>query len=282
MAKRVLPTVRLRRLAAELRDLRAQAGLSREAVEERSAINQATLYRIESARTRPQRRTLLALLDLYGVRDEERRAQLVELSRSASQLGWLQAYQDLPEPYSALISLEQDAKNIQTYESTIIPGLLQTEAYAQAVIAGIDPTVTPEEVQQLTQVRMQRQQLLDSDHPPTYWGILDQATLARTVGGEKVMQEQIARLLDLARRPTVTLQVVPFAAGAHTGMTGSFVVLGFEEDPEIVYLDTAANQIFLEQPADIARYTKSFEFLRAAALSPAETIKLLRTEREKS
>ncbi len=150
------PTVRLRRLAAELRRLRSAAQLSREHVEEQTGINEGTLYRLETARARPQRRTLMTLLDLYGAEDSLRK-DLLAISRSADDQGWLRPYHSaLPEEYTAYISFEAEARSVRNYESLFIPGLLQTEDYARAVITGVLPGATPDQVAQRVQARMER------------------------------------------------------------------------------------------------------------------------------
>jgi transcriptional regulator with XRE-family HTH domain len=164
------PTVRLRRLAAELRNLRSAAQLSREQVEQQTGINEGTLYRLETARARPQRRTLMTLLDLYGAEDSLRK-DLLAISRSADDQGWLRPYHSaLPEEYTAYISFEAEARSVQNYESLFIPGLLQTEDYARAVITGVLPGAAPDQVDQRVQARIERQQLLDRADPRSNCG----------------------------------------------------------------------------------------------------------------
>jgi len=267
------PTVRLRRLAAELRRLRAEAELSREQVAAQTGVNEGTLYRLETARARPQRRTLLALLDLYGV-SESLRSDLLELSRSADGQGWLRPYQsELPEEYAAYISFEAEARSVRNYESLFIPGLLQTEDYARAVITGTLPMASQPEVEQRVQARIERQERLAAEKPLELWAIVDEAAVRRMVGGPQVMRSQLEHLLEAVDRPKVTLQVITFAAGAHPGMPGSFVYMEFGEaaDPELVYVDTLAGDLFLEAEADLRRYSQMFDHLRATALSPSQT-----------
>jgi len=267
------PTIRLRRLAAELRRLRAVAELSREHVEERTGINEATLYRVETARARPQRRTLVALLDLYGITDPLR-CDLLALSRSSDNLGWRRPYHaELPEEYSAYISFEAEARSVRNYESLHIPGLLQTAGYARASIVGGLPTATQTEVEQRVQARLEREALLTREKPLELWAVVDEAAVRRVVGGPEAMRAQLRHIWEAAHAPNVTFQMIPFDKGAHPGMTGSFVHMGFEDplDPELVYLDTLAGGLFLETDADIRLYKLMFEHLQAAALSPGET-----------
>src|SRR5258708_7286752 len=175
------PTARLRRLANELHGLRQKAGLSREDVTEQTNINQATLYRIETARARPQVRTLNTLLELYGV-DQARHDALLALLREANQQGWLQPFHaELPEHYNIFISFESEARALWTYEITLIPGLLQTEDYARAVIKGMLPDAPNGDVEQRVTARMQRQEVLSKEPPLKLWAIVDEAALRRQV-----------------------------------------------------------------------------------------------------
>lgn len=273
------PTVRLRRLAAELRRLRSASELSREQVSEQTDVNEGTLYRLETARARPQRRTLVALLDLYQV-GKPLRDDLIELARTADGQGWLRPYHsELPEEYAAYISFEAEARSVRNYESLFVPGLLQTEDYARAVIAGTLPMASPTEVEQRVQARMERQELLTAERRLELWAIVDEAALRRTVGGVHVMQAQLRHLIEAADQPNVTFQVIPFGAGAHPGMPGSFVYMEFGEptDPELVYVDTLAGDLFLEADADLRRYSQMFNHLRASALSPAQTTDMIST-----
>lgn len=275
--RRPTPTLRLRRLAAELRRLRENAGLTREEVAERTRINEATLYRIETARARPQARTLLALLDLYGVADADQ-AELVTLSRHSGEQSWLQSFpSDLPEPYPMYISFEGEAKSLLNYESLFIPGLLQTEDYARAALQRGMPSATPDEIGRLLQARMSRQTVLRRDPPLRLRAIVDEAALHRPVGGETVMQAQLTHLSQMARQPHVTVQVLPYAVGAHPGMAGSFVILQFSEprSSDVVYIESQASDLFLESEGDVARFTGIYEYLRTLALPPDDSITLI-------
>lgn len=267
------PTVRLRRLAAALRRLRANSGLTREEVEQQTGVNPGTLYRLESARSRPQKRTLIALLNLYGV-SEAGRAELLDLSKNADSQGWLRPYQaDLPEEYAAYINFENEARSVRNYESLYIPGLLQTEDYARAASHGSAPTATTEEVENRVRARMERQERLTGEPPLDVWAIADEAAIRRQVGGPKVMHRQLAHLVDATRQPNVTLQVIPYDVGAHPGMPGSFIYMEFAEsvDPDLVYVDTLAGDLFLESDDDLRLYGSMFDHLRAIALSPSKT-----------
>lgn len=275
--KRQTPTVRLRRLAAELRSLRASSGLTRDEVVERTGINVATMYRIEHARVRPQTRTLRTLLDLYGV-EKDQQTELVALLRDARERGWLHAYQsELPEQYMTFIGFEGEARSSWNYESLHVPGLLQTEDYARAVIRGGFPTASRDEIERRAEVRMGRQEVLQNENPLELWGIVDEAALRRQVGGKTVMRAQFRHLLEASELPNVTFQVIPFDVGAHAGMPGSFVFLQFADAaiPNVVYVDSMAGELFLEAESDIRRYRLVFEHLRAVAASPDASRSLL-------
>lgn len=277
--RRQPPTVRLRRLASELRGLREAAKLTRDDVAEQTNINSATLYRIETAKVRPQRRTLLTLLDKYGVTDDAKRNELLALSKQATQLGWLQAYEsDLPEEYTAYISFEAEARGVRNYESLFIPGLLQSERYARAVIKAGAPGADDNYIERRVEARIKRQASLTKKDPLNLWAIMDEAALHRLAGGEEVMAEQLDRLANATKQPNVVVQVLPYDAGAHPGMPGSFAMMDFPDaaDPELVYIDSMAGDLFLERDTDVRRFTVIFEHLRAAALSPAESVRLVR------
>ena len=273
-SKKQTPTVRLRRLAAELRRLRRVADMNREEASAQTGINNATLYRIETARARPQMRTLAALLNLYGV-DAEQREYLTILCRDAGKQGWLRPYHsDLPEEYTAYISFEAEAAGVRNYESLFIPGLLQTEEYARAVIRGGLPMAGEPEVEDRVQARMERQAVLTKEAPLKLWAIIDEAALCRMVGGGKVMRAQLAHLADMVKVPNITFQVIPFDAGAHPGMPGAFVLMDFTDpmDTDLIYIDSMAGDLFLESDADVSRYSSIFDNLRAVALSPDASV----------
>ncbi|MCE3029232.1 helix-turn-helix transcriptional regulator [Streptomyces sp. CMSTAAHL-2] len=271
------PSLSLRRLAAELRHLRAAAGLTREDVADKKGINAATLYRIEKARAKPQKRTLIALLDLYEATDAQR-TDLLAIQSGSHDRGWLRPYHsELFEEYAAYIGFESEARTVRNYESLFIPGLAQTEAYAYAVVKGVLPTATPKEVERRVQVRVERQALLTKEQPLRFWAVIDEAAIRRTVGSREVMRAQVRHLLQLMEWPHVTVQVIPFAKGAHAGMAGSFVHMDFPDpaDPELVYVDTSTGDIFLESEVEIRRYKSMFEHLQAVAEGPNDSVELL-------
>ena len=220
---------------------------------------------------------MTALLDLYGVSGPAR-DDLLKLARDAGEQGWLQPYQEaLPEGYSTFIHFEDEARSARTYESLFVPGLLQTDAYARAVTRGGLPTATDEDIEVRVSVRASRQARLRGPNPLPLWSIVDEAALHRLNGGSEVMAEQLRQLIALAEQPNVTFQVIPFAAGSHAGMLGSFSILDYPDpaDPPLVNLDSMAGNLFLETPAEVERYTVLFDHLRAVALSPSDSVRTL-------
>lgn len=276
MSSRNPPTVRMRRLASELRRLRRAAEMSRDDVAAKTDINVVTLYRLETAKGRPQRRTMTTLLDIYDVQGDQR-AELMTLLRAAGEKGWLQPYfSSIPEEYSLYIQLESEAESVRNYESLLVPGLLQTPAYARASTAGESPGATTELVDLQAQIRASRQALLTRSNPLTLWVIVDEAVLRRVVGGVDVMREQYEYVISMAKLPNVTFQVVPFGAGSHPGMLGAFSLLDFPPpDPSVVCLETIAGSLFQETEVEVAAGTLRYDHLRAMALSPAESTRMV-------
>ncbi|MCX4094203.1 helix-turn-helix domain-containing protein [Nocardia sp. alder85J] len=276
--KRTALTVQLRRLAVLLTELREEAGVSKEEVSARSGINVTTLYRIETAQARPQRRTLMAMLDLYGV-DEERRADALKLLQEAQKPGMSRPFEAaVSEVYAAFINFENAALSARLFEMSYIPGLLQTERYAWAVLDTTMPKAESSVIEQRLRARFERAKVLTrQDDPLELWVVLDEAAIRRVVGGPEVMREQLLRLIDESEKRNVILQVLPFEAGAHPAMIGSFVVLDFHEpaDPELVYIEGAAGDDIVEGRDGVRRFGVMFDQLRAMALSPRDSITLI-------
>jgi transcriptional regulator with XRE-family HTH domain len=271
------PTLRGRRLAQELVRYRTAAGMSREEVAERLSWAASTLFRIETGRTKPQPRSVRELLDLYGVGEEEK-SGLVQLAREARQPGWWHSFRDvLPNPYEVYIGLEAGAASIRTFEPLMIPGQLQTADYARAMIRGGPQELDVEEIERRVEVRMARQSVLVEPDRPRLWAVIDEAVIRRVVGGPDVMRGQLRHLIQSAEQGKTTIQVIPFSAGAHAGTTGPFVILGFPEpsDPDVVYLETIPEGLYLDDRQDVARFILAFERLLAAALHPDRSIDLI-------
>lgn len=271
------PTLRGRRLAVELLRHREASGLSREEVARRLEWSASTVFRIETGRSRPQPGNVRALLDLYGVTGSGRDG-LIQLAREARQPGWWHSFRDvLPNPYEVYIGLEEGASSIRNFEPVAIPGLLQTADYARAMIRSGPRELDRDEVERLVEVRVARQEVLARDDRPRLWAVVDEAAVRRAVGGGDAMRGQLRHLIDSAEHGKTTVQVVPFTAGAHAGTTGPFVILDFPEptDPAVVYVETLAGDIYLEEHDDVSRYTLAFDRLLAAALHPDDSVHLI-------
>ncbi|ASF06074.1 putative transcriptional regulator [Nocardia brasiliensis NBRC 14402] len=275
--KRTVLTVRLRRLAAMLHEMREHAGLSKEEVSAKTGINVTTLYRIETAQARPQRRTLQAMLDLYGV-SEEQREDASELLSDALKPGMSRAYEgSVSEVYAAYINFEAEALSARHYQTSTIPGLLQTMEYATAVIDTSMPKVEASVMEDRARARMDRAANLTKEEPLELWVVMDEAAIRRTVGGPAVMRGQLDRLLQETKRKNVILQILPFDAGAHPGMAGSFTLLDFHDpaDPELVYVEGIAGDELIEGHPEIRRFGVIFDQLRAMALSPRDSAAMI-------
>ena len=271
------PTLRARRLALELLRRREAAGLTREEAARQLEWSTSTIFRIETGRSRPQPGNVRVLLELYGVSGPERDG-LIRLAREARQPGWWHSFRDvLPNPYEVFIGLEAGAASIRNFEPVVVPGLLQTEEYARQMSRGGPRELDREDIERRVQVRMERQRILTREDRPRLWAVIDEAVIRRVVGGPEVMAEQLRHLIECAEQGKTTLQVVPFSAGAHAGTTGPFIILDFPEptDPSVVYVETLAGDLYLEERADVDRYTLAFDRLLAAALHPDESMRLV-------
>jgi transcriptional regulator with XRE-family HTH domain len=273
------PTVRRRRLAAELRRLREASGKTHEEVAAALDWHRSKVGRIEGAQfVRLSLTDLRALLELYGATDKDQRESLITLAKESRERGWWHSYADvLPNPHSVLIGLEAETVSIRAYQAQLVPGLLQTEDYTRAILKATRMTShEADEVERFVEVRRARQALLNQEPPVTLWVVIDEGVLRRRVGGTSVMGAQIERLIEVSELPHVTLQVLPDAAGEHAGLEGSFMILGFSEgDRDAVYLDAATGGLYMEKPDDIRRYAWVFDHVRAAALSPRDTVRFL-------
>jgi Predicted transcriptional regulators len=269
------PTVRRRRLGSELRRLREAAGLSLEDVGEHMECHKATISRLELGRSGARPRDLREILALYGVTDADTVAAYLEMSRNGRRPGWWQAFEDtLPSAYNDFIALEAEANYIRAFQPILVPGLLQTAGYARAVTRANPAIIGEDLLDQLVKVRSERQALLDRDNPTRFWGIIGEAALRTPVGGPEVMAAQLDHLIDLSMRPNVALQVLPFAAGEHAGLSGPFLLMNFPlpRASQVVFLENLTSSLYLEKPEEIVGYTMAFDALRSSALEPKESI----------
>lgn len=271
MPARSSPTVKRRRLAAELRRLRESADLTIDDVAERLEWSTAKISRIENARVSVLPRDVKFLLRTYGFDEADIGFEvLLTLARESRQKGWWQQYGEaVPDWFEVFVGLEAEAASIWGYDAEFVPGILQTEDYARAVHRAQLINATESDIDRLVRVRMERQKLLKSDDAPELWLVLNEAVIRRVVGGPAVMRAQLERLIEASRLPNVTLQIVPFSAGAHPTMDGSFNLLGFPEatDPNIVYIEYHTGALYMERQSEVDRYRLAFDHLRAAAES---------------
>ncbi|MFJ3912626.1 helix-turn-helix domain-containing protein [Streptomyces vinaceus] len=268
----VNPTVSRRRLGSELRRLREISGMTTQQVAERLLISQPKISLLENGRRVVKPRDVRDLCGLYGVQDQRRVEHLMQLAGESGQQGWWNSYGDIP--YGAYIGLEAEAAAIRLYEPLVIPGLLQTPAYARAVIAGTIPLITPEKAAARLQVRLRRQDRLRAPgNPLRLWIVLDESVLRRVVGSREVMREQLDHLNHLSAQPHITVQVLPHEVGAHPGVSGQFSLLEFAEagDVSVVYLERFTSDLYLEKRSDVRFYRDMYAHLQAQALSPDGT-----------
>lgn len=268
------PTMRRRRLAGELRRLRESAALTIEEVADKLDCSASKISRVETNQVGVTPRDVRDILALYGVPPEQS-AALIQLARDARKRGWWHAYHEAFT--GAFVGLEAEASALRAYQALLVPGLLQTQDYTRSVMKAARPDATEAQIEHRVAGRQVRQRLLVDHDPPQYWAVIDEAVLHRPVGGRDVMRAQIERLLEVAAWPRVTLQVIPFSAGAHAGMEGPFLILSFPEpgDSDVVYVENTTSGSYLEEPADIVRYTLTFDHLRAAALGPDDTLTMM-------
>jgi transcriptional regulator with XRE-family HTH domain len=268
-------TLRRKQLAALLRRIREQRGVTIEHVARELEMHPTTLSRIETAVRGISVRDLKPVLDVYEITGAEREAMLT-LARESGQRGWWQSYRDvLPPEYATHIGLEAEAVSIRTYHPQLVPGLLQTEAYARAVIRVCRPNDSAESISRWVRVRLERQARLSGELPLSLWVVLDEAVIRRRVGGPAVMREQLRHLAGIAEQPGVVIQVLPFAAGEHAAMAAPFVVLEFGDYPAVVHVENVASALFVEAPDDVRPYTLVFDHLAAVALAPRESVALI-------
>jgi transcriptional regulator with XRE-family HTH domain len=272
------PTVRRMLVGARLRRLRTELGLSREEAGAAIRASEWKIHRLENGQVGFKERDIIDLLGLYQVTDPTEVAEFVALAREANTPGWWQHYGDvLPPWFRTYVDLESVASLIRTYEGQFIPGLLQTDAYMRAVVHGAHLEETTEEVGRRVRLRLARQMLLTREGAPRLWAVIDEAALRRPVGGREVMRGQLERLLEAAKLPNVTLQILPFAAGAHSAMVGTFSILRFadRELPDLVYLEHLTSALYLDKRDEVERYLKVMERLCLESEPPTKTVELL-------
>ena len=230
------------------------------------------IIRIESASSGISANDLKALLQLYGVKDPGQVDSLVALARAARERSWWSAYRDVaPQPLLQLTEYESAAQVIRQFETMFVPGILQTEDYARAVIDNYyEEGISSNQLRALVELRTRRQDVIDAEDPPSFHFILDEAAIRRLVGGPSIMRRQLRRLIEVADKPNISLEVIPFSAGLHPGMKGPFEIIEFADpsDSEIVYLESPRGDIFSDVPEETSKYREDFARLGKASLGP--------------
>jgi len=278
------PLVQRRRLRTELRRARAEARKTQDQVATAMDWSLSKVIRIETGAVGISTNDLRALLNLYAVHDADRTEELIELARASRQTSWLSRYRaDITPQYLQYIEYEETASVLSMYDPLLLPGLLQTEGYAAAALRALaDPSTPAEVVQNRIDIRLTRQRLLEQVTPPALICVLDESVISRAVGEREVAQDQLARLIELASRPNITIQIVPFTAGLHRGLLEPFIILEFPnpEDGDVLYLESSRDAIFShDEDGEITGYREVFEQLRNISFSPADTLDYLRIVR---
>jgi transcriptional regulator with XRE-family HTH domain len=271
------PTVLKILLGAQLRRLREAAGVSRDDAGYHIRASGSKISRLELGRVSFKERDVSDLLDLYGV-DASSKEQLLQLTAEANATPWWQKYREVvPDWFQVYVGLEEAAALIRVYEVQFVPGLLQTEEYARAVVVQGSPNLVPEEVESRVAVRMGRQKLFARENPPRLWAIVDEAALRRPMGGREVLAGQINRLIDVISEPNITLQVMPFKYGGHAAEGGAFTIMRFPEAdlPDMVYMEYLTGAHYVDKPEDVEVYAAVMERLSVAGTSPERTRDIL-------
>ena len=274
------PTVSRIVLGAQLRRLREASGISREKAGHAIRASDAKISRLELGRVGFKERDVVDLLTLYGVTGEEEREAVLRLMRQANTRGWWQEHSDLlPSWFETYLRLEQVARVVRTYQVQFVPGLMQNEEYARAVITHGHRSQPPEELERRVQLRMDRQKVLYQANAPQLWAVIDEAALTRPFGPRRVMRAQLEYLLEISAAPNITLQVLPFRSGAHAAAGGSFSILRFAEPdiPDVVYLEQLTSAVFLDKRADVEEYLTIMERIGVQAETPVQSGTTLRT-----
>ncbi len=238
----------------------------------------STLSRIETGKAPTKSAYLTAMLAMYKVEDPGVRKVLVDMAREGHRKGWWSIYDDvLPSGFDIYVGLEAEASGLRSYESDVVHGLLQTTDYALTVLRELRPKDSAEQHERLVELRMQRQRLLDQDPPLEAWIILDEGVIRRKIGGSTVMQRQLEHLVQATRWPNVTLQILSFESGAHAGLIGPFAILEFPErtDSDVAHIESFGGMIYLEKDREVRACAEAFDRMRAAAMSPADSVELI-------
>ncbi|TPQ20997.1 helix-turn-helix domain-containing protein [Streptomyces sporangiiformans] len=270
-------------LGSQLRRLRESRGITREAAGYSIRASESKISRMELGRVSFKTRDVEDLLTLYGITDEAERNSLLSLAREANVAGWWHSYSDvLPSWFPTYVGLEGAASVIRSYEVQFVHGLLQTEAYAHAVVErgmkGAGKSVSAADIDRRVALRLERQKYLVSENAPNFHCVLDEAALRRPYGDREVMRGQLQHLIEVSERPNVRLQIMPFSFGGHSGESGAFTVLSFPESDlsDVVYLEQLTSALYLDKREDVTQYEKAMKQLQGDSPGPDESRDLLR------
>ncbi len=273
------PTAK-RKLGLELKPLRQAAGLNIERAASAAGISDSHLSRIERGRVGVRVLTLRALLQTYGASDEvSRRLEQIALDTTKrNDRSWWQPYASaISEKYASLIAFESEATSIKAFGPLAVPGLLQTQDYARALLLNGPTRLGTDEIETRIEARQSRQGVFTQEDPPSGWFILDEAVLRRQVGGVQVMRDQLRHLVAFTQRPEVDIQVIPYTAGAHAGSLGPLVILGFSEGEDVVYCETYAGDLY---PEAVTWYSDVFDRLAQDAAGRTESLHMIQSAAE--
>lgn len=274
-------TVLGRQLGDELRRFREGAGLTTAAAAEVLDCTKGKISRMENGHVPVRSPDLIALMHAYAVGDQQDRERLSALARSANRRrreGWWHQYGSvLSDAYRDQIEMENICESIRTYQVQLVPGLLQTTEYGRAVTVASRAWQSAEEIEQFVQVRLARQERVTAESPMRFWAVLAEGVLRQQVGGPAVMRAQLEHLVSMAERPNITLQVLPFSRGAHSGMFGPYLLLSFPQvaSLDLVLTETPTGNIWIERETEVARYRALFDDARTTALPPTDSVTLI-------
>ena len=271
------PTVLRILLGTQLRRLRESRGISAQDAAKAIRGSESKISRIELGRNAVREVDIADLLNLYGITDMAEREQLLLLASQANEQGWWHRYQDvLPTWFQSYIGLEESAESIRSFDAQFVPGLLQTEDYAAAVIRL--GAYSPEDAHRMVYLRKERQRRFTSGGL-RLWAVIDEVALRRPVGSPALMRGQLQHLLDISNRPALTIQVCPFLTGASYAAPGSFSILQFATDDlsDIVYAEQLTSALYLDKRADVDRYTEAMDQIAATSTTPEQTTDLIRS-----
>ncbi len=257
-----------------------------EEVAEQIGLAPSTLSRIETGKAPTRPAYLNSMLALYGVDDPAQRQALLDLARDGHRKGWWALWDGvLPTGFSIYVGLEAEATSLRVYEPQVVHGLLQTPDYARSVMSTVRRRPTPEEIERLVSLRMQRQEVLTRPDPLDPWIVLDEAVLRRMAGPSEMMRQQLEHLYEASQWPNVTLQVLSFGSGLHPGLGGPFTIIEFPErfDPDAVYTEGVTGQAYIEErDREVRERCEAFDLLRATAMPPADSARLIKAISELS